>query len=234
LHALKMLKETGWQDYAKLTVLFNSDEEIGSVGSGELIASLSSKHDYVYSCEPSPDKPEILLLGAAGTGKVTLRVQGRAAHAGVAPELGRNALVELAHQIQQTQNLAKEVPGTQLNWTMAEGGRVLNQIPATASASGDMRLTAADGFDRLEETLKERVKNRQVPDTVTQVVIERGRPPFVASSAAREFAKMATSIYSEIGRQLTLLPMTGGATDAGFAARSGRCRVSCKGRVHHY
>jgi glutamate carboxypeptidase len=225
LHALQILKDAGWRDYSKLTVVFNSDEEIGSVGSGELIASLGAEQDYVLSCEPSPAMPEIVLLGASGTGTVTLKVQGRSAHAGAAPGLGRNALIELSHQLVQTRDVAKTVPGTQLNWTTSQAGQVRNQIPEAATATGDMRLTVPDGFEKLEAALKDKVQNRLVPDTQTTVSIERGRPPFVASAAAREVAKKAQGIYAEMDRKLTLVDNTGGATDAGFASRSGKAIV---------
>lgn len=225
LHALQILKDAGWRDYSKLTVVFNSDEETGSVGSGELIASLGAEQDYVLSCEPSPAMPEIVLLGASGTGTVTLKVQGRSAHAGAAPELGRNALIELSHQLVQTRDVAKTVPGTQLSWTMSQAGQVRNQIPESASATGDMRLTVPDGFEKLEAALKDKVQNRLVPDTQTTVSIERGRPPFVASAAARELARTAQGIYAEMDRKLTLVDNTGGATDAGFASRSGKAIV---------
>ena len=225
LHALQILKDAGWRDYSKLTVAFNADEEIGSIGSGDLIASLGAEQDYVLSSEPSPAQPEIVLLGASGTGTVTLKVQGRSAHAGAAPELGRNALIELSHQLVQTRDVAKSVPGTQLNWTVSQAGQVRNQIPEAAVATGDMRLTVPDGFEKLEAALKEKVQNRLVPDTQTTVSIERGRPPFVASPAAREVAKKAQEIYGEIDRKLTLVDNTGGATDAGFAAKSGKAIV---------
>jgi glutamate carboxypeptidase len=88
-----------------------------------------------------------------------------------------------------------------------------------------MRLTVPDGFEKLEAALKEKVQNRLVPDTQTTVSIERGRPPFVASPAAREVAKKAQDIYAEMDRKLTLVDNTGGATDAGFAAKSGKAIV---------
>jgi glutamate carboxypeptidase len=88
----------------------------------------------VLSCEPSAATPETLLLGASDTGAVHLKVRGRLAHAGVNPEPGRNVLIELAHQLLQTEDVAKAVPGTQLNWTLSRAGSVLNQIPESASA----------------------------------------------------------------------------------------------------
>jgi glutamate carboxypeptidase len=56
LHSLAILRDAGWKDYARLTVLINPDEEIGSVGSGELIATLGAEHDVVLSYEPTAAK----------------------------------------------------------------------------------------------------------------------------------------------------------------------------------
>src|ERR1700709_150282 len=76
LHALKILNDAGWRDYAKLTVSFNPDEEVGSIGSGEIIAELADQHDVVLSCEPTPAAPaarsDSLLLGASGTATGTM------------------------------------------------------------------------------------------------------------------------------------------------------------------
>lgn len=225
LHALKLLQDAGWRDYDTLTVVFNGDEEAGSHDSGELIAKLGAAHDFVFSCEPSLSLPDGILLGASGIGHVTLEVRGRAAHAGVAPEQGRNALIELAHQLLQTRDISKDIPGTQLNWTLAQAGIVANQIPARAVATGDLRLNVADGIAKIEAALKENIKNKLVPDTETVVTVELGRPPFIATAAARQWAVAAQGIYGEIGRELMLYPGTGGGTDASYASRSGKAVV---------
>jgi glutamate carboxypeptidase len=231
LHSIEILKAAGWRDYAQLTVLINPDEEVGSPGSGELIAKLASESDVVLSCEPAAAKAvakdEGLLLGASGTGLVTMEVQGRQAHAGAAPELGRNALVELAYQIQQTRDVAKGVPGTQLNWTWAQSGSVRNQIPDKAVATGDMRLYTGGGAERLLAALRAKVAESQlVPDTKTTLTMTVGRPPYAADDRARELAKKAQAIYAELdGRPLRLVPSTGGGTDAGYASLSGKAVV---------
>jgi glutamate carboxypeptidase len=229
LHALKILGETGWRDYAKLTVLFNPDEEVGSIGSGELIAEIADQHDVVLSCEPTGAAPaarnDSLLLGASGTATGTMEVKGRASHAGAAPQLGRNALIELGHQLLQTQDVAKSIPGTQLNWTTAQAGTVRNQIPEQATAGADIRTTVPDGVAKLQAALDEKVKNKLIPDTETTVKIVTGRPAFVASDRGRALAKEGQAIYAEIERPLDIVEMTGGATDAGFANRSGKAIV---------
>ena len=229
LHSLKILNESGSRDYATLTVAFNPDEEVGSIGSGEIIAQLADQHDVVLSCEPTaaspPAKNDALLLGASGTATGYLEVKGRAAHAGAAPELGRNALIELSHQLIQTSDIAKSIPGTQLNWTTAQAGTVRNQIPDMAKAGADIRLTIPNGVEKLQAALNEKIKNKLVSDTETTVRIEPGRPPFVATAAGRDLATKGQAIYAELGRTLDLVPMTGGATDAGFAGRSGKAVV---------
>ena len=231
LQSLAILKAAGWRDYALLTVLFNPDEEIGSIGSGDTIAALAAEHDVVLSCEPTAAKDvakvEGLLLGAAGTAQVTMEVTGRQAHAGVAPQLGRNALVELANQIVQTRDIARSVPGTQLNWTYANSGIVRNQIPEKAVATADVRLFAKDGAERLLAALQAKVaENRLVPDTKTIVTIVVGRPPFAGDERSKALGQKAQAIYAELdNRPLELTPMTGGATDAGYASRSGKATV---------
>lgn len=229
LHALKILTEVEWRDYAKLTVLFNPDEEVGSIGSGELISEIADQHDYVLSCEPTVAVPaakhDALLLGASGTATGKMEVKGRAAHAGAAPQLGRNALIELAHQLLQTREVAKTLPGLQLNWTTAQAGRVRNQIPENAVAGADIRYTMPEGIQKLRAALDEKVKNKLVPDTETTVTIEVGRPPFVATDRGRLLARQGQDIYAEIGRTLDIAEMTGGATDAGFANRNGKAVV---------
>ncbi|MBR0708969.1 M20/M25/M40 family metallo-hydrolase [Bradyrhizobium liaoningense] len=229
LHALKMLKDAGWNDYATLTVSFNPDEEVGSIGSGEIIAELADQHDVVLSCEPTvaspPAKNDSLLLGASGTATGIIKVKGRASHAGAAPDLGRNALIELSHQLLQTQDVAKSIPGTQLSWTTAKAGTVRNQIPEEAEAGADIRLTIPDGIAKLQAALDEKIKNRLVPDTETTMKIVAGRPPFVASDRGRAVAQEGQAIYAEIDRKLDIAEMTGGATDAGYANRSGKAVV---------
>jgi len=231
LHALALLKAHGWNDYATVTVLFNPDEEIGSPGSGETIATLAGQQDVVLSFEPSPAKAVIehegVLLSAAGTSQVRMTVQGLSAHAGAAPEQGRNALIELSHQLVQTKDVATGVPGAQLNWTTASAGTARNQIPERAEAGGDARVMQADSNDNLLAALQAKVKESQlVPDTTTTVTLEPLRPIYVAGERGRALADLARDIYAELdGRQLLMHPTTNGGTDAGFAGRSGKAAV---------
>ncbi len=231
LHSLGLLKEVDWRDYATITVLFNADEEIGSGSSGEMLAALGAAHDVVLSFEPSPAKSiaqvEAVLLGAAGTATASLEVKGRASHAGAAPEQGRNALIELSHQMLATQDIAKDIPGAQLNWTYAQGGLVRNQIPERAHAFADVRLLQPGAAEKLRVALESKVKeSKRVPDTEVTVKFDLGRPPYLAGERGLALAKRAQAIYAELdGRKLQFIPTTGGGTDAGFAGSSGKPAV---------
>jgi len=230
LHSLKILADAGWRDYATLTVLFNPDEEVGSIGSGETIAALADQQDAVLSFEPTGAKAvyktESLLLGAAGIASVTMEVHGRASHAGAAPELGRNAIIEVAHQMLQTRDIARDIPGAQLNWTNVISNKATNQIPELATARADVRITVPGAEQRLSAALLAKVaSSRLVPDTTTSIQFVLGRPAFLAGPAGQALAERAQAIYRELDRDLALVPMTGGGTDAGYAARSGKAVV---------
>jgi glutamate carboxypeptidase len=230
LASLKILMESGWKDFDTLTVLFNTDEEVGSGASGELIATTAEQQDYVLSFEPTAAKAvvkgEALLLGAAGIAQATMDVKGRAAHAGAAPELGRNALYELSYQMLQTKDLAKDIPGVTLNWTVAKANGPLNQITEKAQALGDIRITQPGAEKKLDAALQAKLAaGKLIPDTETTIKVETNRPAFLAGDKGLAMAKKGQEIYKEIDRELALAPMTGGGTDAGFAGRSGKPAV---------
>ncbi len=229
LHGLKILVDQGWRDYRTLTVLFNPDEEIGSRGSKDLIMQTADAHDVVLSFEPTGTQAQLgesLVLGAAGANTITLEVKGRASHAGVAPGEGRNAVIELAHQVVQTRDIARDIPGAQLNWTQIGTNGPRNQIPATAVAYADVRSTVPGSDEKLVEALRAKVAaSHLVPDTETTIKLGEGRPAFRAIPAARALAERAQSIYKELDRKLHIVPMIGGATDAAWAGRSGKATV---------
>ncbi|MCF5223657.1 M20/M25/M40 family metallo-hydrolase, partial [Pseudomonas syringae] len=137
LHSLKLLQDQQFKDFGTLTVLFNPDEETGSSGSKKVIAELARQNDYVFSYEP-PDK-DAVTVATNGINGLLLDVKGKSSHAGSAPEAGRNAAIELAHQMLQLKDLGDPGKGTTVNWTMIKGGEKRNIIPSSASAGADMR-----------------------------------------------------------------------------------------------
>jgi len=220
LHTLAVLDVLDFRDYGTLTVLINGDEEISSPGSRALITRLGREHDIVISCEGGgPEGNARVQLATTGNGDVILRVAGRASHAGAAPEEGRNALYELAHQILQMRDLSDPASGRKLNWTVASAGTVRNVIPASAEAMADARVQRVADWDVIEAAVRDRVTNALVPDTTVEVVVERRRPPLEPTPVSRQVGAHAREIYAELGLGLAVVAEgTGGGTDAAIAA----------------
>jgi glutamate carboxypeptidase len=219
LHTVAMLKALNFRDYGTLTVLINADEEISSPGSRTTLTRLGAEQDAVFSCEGSRVDSDRLSLATSGIGAITLKVKGRASHAGSAPERGRNALYELSHQLLQLRDLSKPGLGLKVNWTIAAAGTNRNVIPAEATATADVRMLSVTDFDEVQKIVRERVKNQLIPDTQIELSFENRRPPLEESPAAKALGQHAQKIYRELGKDLLVSNVVeGGGTDAAFAA----------------
>jgi glutamate carboxypeptidase len=227
LHTVAMLRQLNFADYGTLTVLINGDEEISSPGSRALLTKLGGEHDAVMSFEGSPIADDKLSLATAGIASVTLKVHGKASHAGAAPELGINALYEMSHQILQMRDLSDPATGLKMNWTTAHSGTNRNVIPASAIASADVRVTKVGDYDRIEQQVRERVKKQLIPDAKVEMRFERRRPPLESNAFALAMARHAQAIYAdELGRKLGADDKVGGGgTDAAFAGLATKAGV---------
>ena len=219
LHTLAALKALQFNDYGTLTVLINGDEEISTPAARSLFAKLGAEHDLAMSFEGSPMSSDQLSLATAGIAAVTLKVTGRASHAGAAPENGRNAIYELSHQLLQTKDFSDPSKGLKMNWTMISGGTNRNVIPAEASAAADVRVIRVADYDGLETRLRETIKKQLIADTRLDLTFERRRPPLESTPAAVQVGEHAKQIYAELGKTLKVdAAVQGGGTDAAFAA----------------
>jgi glutamate carboxypeptidase len=226
LHSLAVLKQLDFKEYGTLTVLINADEEISSPGSRALITRIGSQQDAVLSHEGSYVTEDKLSLATAGIGSVSLKVQGKASHAGSAPEKGVNAFYEMAHQVLQMRDLSDPSTGLKMNWTVAQAGTNRNVIPATATAGADVRVTKVADYDRIEREIGERSKKQLIPEAKVEVKFERRRPPLESSAASMALAKHAQGIYAELDRKLAADDkVAGGGTDAAFAGLSTQAGV---------
>ncbi|MEE4636562.1 M20/M25/M40 family metallo-hydrolase [Pseudomonas alliivorans] len=214
LHSLKLLQDQGFKDFGTLTVLFNPDEETGSSGSKKVIAELARQHDYVFSYEP-PDK-DAVTVATNGINGVLLDVKGKSSHAGSAPEAGRNAAIELAHQMLQLKDLGDPAKGTTVNWTLIKGGEKRNIIPSSASAEADMRYSDLGESDRVIADAQRIVQKKLIDGTEVSVRLEKGRPPLAKNPGSEQLAKTAQTLYGKIGRKIEPIAMRFG-TDAGYA-----------------
>ncbi|MEA1760763.1 M20/M25/M40 family metallo-hydrolase [Pseudomonas syringae pv. tomato] len=214
LHSLKLLQDQQFKDFGTLTVLFNPDEETGSSGSKKVIAELARQNDYVFSYEP-PDK-DAVTVATNGINGLLLDVKGKSSHAGSAPEAGRNAAIELAHQMLQLKDLGDPGKGTTVNWTLIKGGEKRNIIPSSASAEADMRYSDPSESDRVMADGQRLVRKTLVDGTEVTLRMEKGRPPLAKNPGSEQLAKTAQTLYAKIGRSIEPIAMRFG-TDAGYA-----------------
>ena len=226
IHVLETLRKLDFKDYATITVLMNSDEEISSPGSRKIITETARNQDLVLSFEGG-GKDGNLRLATSGIGAAYLTVKGKSSHAGVKPEEGVNALTELSHQIMQLQNLSDPKTGLKLNWTVAQAGTTRNVIPNLATAQADARALRVEDFNQLEKNLQNKIKNKKLSDSQVNMKFELRRPPLVANDKTRQVATKAEQIYkTELNRPLTVLSTaTGGGTDAAFAGMQSKAAV---------
>jgi len=219
IYALKALKDLGFTDYAQITFLLDASEETGSAVATDLIKKTGAAHDVTLNLEPGRPA-DGLVVWRKGSATALVEVKGKAAHAGVAPETGRNAAMEAAHQMLQLGKLGDEAKKTTINFTVVDAGDRTNVIPDRATAKADVRAAVPEEFDRIEQDLARVSKEKLIPDTEVTTTLQRGLPPMPQTPESDRLMAMAQGIYGEIGRKLTE-EGSGGAADASLTAGVG-------------
>ncbi|CAM3071892.1 glutamate carboxypeptidase [Pseudomonas gessardii] len=219
IYALKVLKNQNFTDYAQITFLLDASEEVGSEAAAELIRNTARAHDVTLNLEPGRPA-DGLVVWRKGSATAVVEVKGKAAHAGVAPELGRNAAMEVAHQILQLGKLGDAEKKTTINFTVLKAGDRTNVIPDQATAKADVRAALPEEFDRIERDLARVSANQLIPETQVTTSLKRGLPPMPQTPESDKLVVIAQGIYAELGRQLTI-EGSGGAADASLSAGVG-------------
>jgi glutamate carboxypeptidase len=200
-----------------VTALFTSDEEIGSLKSRALIEKLASQSSLVLVLEPGMQDGSIKTW-RKGVGEFTLRVRGRAAHAGGDHEKGTNAIEELAHQVLAIQKMTDYHKGTTLNVGMIRGGIAGNVVPDEASAVLDLRVIHASEGKRISAALQ--ALKPVLGGSSIEVTGGLDRPPMPFDDAMKTTFEKAKAIAANSGIVLKASG-TGGASDANFVAPLG-------------
>ena len=175
LHGLATL-----DDVSGVELLFSADEEIGSAASRAMIEERALACGAVLVLEPSADGGA-LKTGRKGCGTFDVVVRGRASHAGLEPEKGVNALVEVAHQVLAINELGRREVGTTVTPTVATAGTADNVVPALGRIKVDVRVESADEKARVEAAM---AALRPVdPDSTIEVSGSIDRPPMPESAS---------------------------------------------------
>lgn len=217
LAALRGLQRLNLWPLRPITVLFTSDEELGSRTSRSLIEHEAQRSALVMVMEPSLNRGG-LKTSRKGTGRVLVVTRGVPAHAGAAHDEGVNAIEEMAHQILALQRMTDYARGTTINVGRIQGGERTNIVPDQAKVWVDMRVTSQEEGQRMLEQVSALAP--QLPGASVQVKAKLSRPPMPRDALMIQTFQQAADIAAEIGLQLGE-GKSGGASDANFCAALG-------------
>jgi glutamate carboxypeptidase len=219
LYALRVLLESGFEEYGELIVLFNNDEEVGSFGSEPLLRDIAQAVDVGLVLEGSRS-PEIVTRARKGADKYILEVTGVPAHSGAEPYKGRSAVVEMAHKILAIHNLNTLFPGVTLNVTKLTSSERLNIVPDFARCHISVRAFNTQGLELAAQALEQIVTSRNVPDTRTRLIRTRGRIPYTATPEILQMVE-AARIEGEALELHIVAESKGGLSDANILMEAG-------------
>jgi glutamate carboxypeptidase len=218
--ALRILHDLGFKNYATITLLLDDSEERGSPGSRNLISALARQHNVEFNMEPG-DPPDALTVWRKGSTSIRIQIKGRAAHAGMAPQDGRNAAVELVHQLSVLEGaFPHSGNGTTVNLTVLKSGERNNIIPDSAEATLNVRYRRAEDFDAVLSKVNASAGATLVADTRVTVTHDAAYPPLTENAQIDSLAGRARRIYSEIGKSVELSG-NGGASESALAMAGG-------------
>ena len=200
-----------------VTLLVTGDEEVGSTASRSLIESEAIGARAAFVLEASSGGGA-LKLARKGVSSYELVVTGRAAHAGLEPERGANAAIELAHQVLAIAALGDADAGTTVTPTVLSAGTTVNTVPARGSVRVDVRAWTTAEQDRVDDGIRSLVSHVQGTDL--EVRGAPNRPPLEQSASAALFAQ-AQAIAADLGMPLLSGAAVGGGSDGNFTAGMG-------------
>lgn len=203
-------------DPAHVALLVTSDEETGSRTSRALIEQSARGARAVLVAEPSFDGA--LKTSRCGAGLYRIRFEGREAHAGLEPENGANALVELAHHVLSVAAVADATVGTTVTPTVAHAGTSVNTVPGQAELRLDVRAWSLGELERVDGYLA----GASAVDPRVTLTVDGGvnRPPLEAGQS-RELFRIAQAVAAARGLGALTEVAAGGASDGNFTAAVG-------------
>lgn len=216
LETLRALKEFDLKPARPITILLSCDEEVGSFSGRELVEREARTAEFCLIPEPSANGKA--KTGRKGTGMFQLKTLGIPAHAGLEPEKGASAVLEIARQIEKLHALNNLEEGTTVNVCTIAGGTTTNVIPAEAECSIDVRFKTLAEAERIEREIKslEPFDHRvslEILGAINRPPMERTEQVAALFEKAREIAQ---SINYELGET-----EVGGASDGNFVGALG-------------
>ncbi len=214
LYAMRALEESGFDGFGELTFFFNSDEEVGSPESRKYCEPLARAADAVLVLESARANGDIV-SARKGSGEYRLTAIGRAAHAGVEPEKGINAVLEIARQIEALHALNGLEPGVTVNAGLIGGGIATNVVPDSAWVEFDVRAIDAAGAKAVQAALEK--LQPILPGARLTLSGSFSYPPMARTPAIARLVALAQAAARDSGFTVNDAA-TGGASDANVIA----------------
>lgn len=213
--ALRALQALGLEPEVTPVVLVNSDEEIGSSDSMRHIKRLAKVSERVFVLEPALGPAGKLKTARKGNGFFEIRVLGRAAHAGLEPERGASAILELSMVIQRLFALNDHERGITVNVGTIDGGLRTNIVAPESRATVDIRVLTIDDARRIEAEVMS--LEATTPGTELVVTGSMNRPPMERTPGNQHLWKAAHEAGLELGLDLQQ-GTSGGGSDGNITS----------------
>ncbi|MGH9947722.1 MAG: M20 family metallopeptidase [Pyrinomonadaceae bacterium] len=216
LEALRFFAETGTSPARPINILLSCDEEVGGFTGKPLVEQEAEKADHCLVFEPSANGR--VKTGRKGTGMYTVKAHGIPAHAGLDPEKGASAILELARQIEKLHSLNNVSSGTTVNVCTASGGTTTNVIPENAECTVDVRFSSLTEAERIYDAIY--ALEPADPRVSLEILGNINRPPLERTKAVIALFEKAKAAVALFGYELDETQV-GGASDGNFVAALG-------------
>ena len=217
IYVIQLLKANG-QLSRPVSILLNTDEEVGSESSRAITEKIAKGCDAVFVLEPAQGMEGALKTARKGVGDYYIKVTGKAAHAGVDFQSGVNAIRELARQIERVSEFTDLSRGLTVNVGVVKGGTRGNVVPAEAEAEIDVRVERMNDAAELDR----KFQSLTVIDPRCKLKVTGGvnRPPMERTEKIAALFQKARTYAEELGFLLEE-KSTGGGSDGNFTAALG-------------
>jgi glutamate carboxypeptidase len=219
MYSLHLLIQAQEAAYQSAMFICNSDEEIGSPSSRPLIQELARQADAVLVFEPGRAEATVV-SSRRGCGQYRVEVHGLSAHAGVEPQRGRNAILELSYQVQKMQALNGTVAGTTLSVGIIHGGERTNVVPDYAYFDMDVRASDQKAARALEAAMRQVTTQNKLQGTTITLSGSMLCQPFERNQANERIVQLVREAGSPLGLKIQDVG-SGGASDANTTAAMG-------------
>src|SRR3989442_43486 len=220
IYAIEALLAMNYRAFGEIRFLCVSDEEINERHCQDVMQTACENAGGALVLEAARSNGDIV-SSRKGHTWYKLTALGRSAHAGVEPEKGRNAVIEMAHQILQFQNLNGWREGITINAGVISGGTLPNVVPDFAQAQFDLRFLHDEDRIATEQRFHELLEQKRIASV--ELTLERApdmKAPMVLTTESQKLAQHAQHIANLLGFSINHV-LTGGASDASYATRHG-------------